>query len=281
MMSSLYCVVTPSTPYTIEMDLLPSMCAQFPTDCAGIVANSTTARYGAFSVCSHYQSFSWALNNLYLNELAVRNTTACSVDSYARLQTPSVLSPACRTMLAQAGPLADQTIPVASVATETPTSSGTDSTTSTALPRDLIAGIVLGSLAGLFLVITSIFCLCKRRARKHPSKEPSSEGLEVGEAPPGFGHVRNVELGGESKKKELWTNRNTTELATESPNVEMSASATPGKAYAVGDEIEPMEEGIGREEIQEAANNDIKGEDKTFRFSSAYGVFELVGQCMV
>jgi hypothetical protein len=42
-----------------------------------------------------------------------------------------------------------------------------------------------------------------------------------------------------------------------------------------------MEEGMGREEIQEAAKNEIKGEDKTFRFSSAYVVFELVGRCMI
>ena len=58
-------------------------------------------------------------------------------------------------------------------------------------------------------------------------------------------------------------------------------SATAGKAYAVGHEIEPMEEGMGMEEIQEAAKNERKGEEKDVRFSSVYVIFDLVGWCMV
>ena len=69
-------------------------------------------------------------------------------------------------MVAQAGPLGDQTIPVASVAAETLNFSGTDSTTPTALPRGLIAGIVLGSLAGLFLFITSNILFVQKESSK-------------------------------------------------------------------------------------------------------------------
>ena len=57
-------------------------------------------------------------------------------------------------------------------------------------------------------------------------------------------------------------NRNIIELATESPNVEMPASETARKACRIGEEMEPTEEGMRGEEIQEAATNEREVEDK-------------------
>ncbi|KAH7380905.1 Glucanosyltransferase-domain-containing protein [Cadophora sp. MPI-SDFR-AT-0126] len=213
MMSSLSCVVPEAIPAGAVPNLLDDVCLEDRTSCIGVFKNGTSAVYGAYSSCSMYQQYSWALNRLAITQSKTGKPTNCSFSTWGRSQTPSV-SATCSSMLLQAGVFGNGTV---KLQTTSPTSSsrssiftsipGTDSQQSSG------SELGAGGIAGI-----------SNSPKPSLASKPSAEGLELGEASPGLGH--NVELGGESRKAEMWTKGNTSELPASIPLQELSDGMT-------------------------------------------------------
>ncbi|KAG4440917.1 hypothetical protein IFR05_003607 [Cadophora sp. M221] len=82
-----------------------------------------------------------------------------------------------------------------------------------------IAGVAIGAAIFMLMIIGSIGLWRRKKPGKTSMANTSSEGLEVGEAPPGLGH--NVELGGSGPEIELGTTENAIELPDSVPPQEL------------------------------------------------------------
>lgn len=93
------------------------------TGCLGIGANGSTGVYGAYSVCSTTEMFSWATNQYYMSNN--KASSSCDLNGSLIIRNPvTPLDTDCELLLAQAGAVGTQTI------TPTPPATGTATSTS-------------------------------------------------------------------------------------------------------------------------------------------------------
>ncbi|KAL5315513.1 hypothetical protein ACEPPN_016381 [Leptodophora sp. 'Broadleaf-Isolate-01'] len=95
-----------------------------------------------------------------------------------------------------------------------------------------IAGVAIGAAIFVLMIIGSIVLWRRKKSGKTSMANTSSEGLEVGEAPPGLGH--NVELRGDGREIERGTTENAIELPDSVPLQELSDGLTTTRLTTMG-----------------------------------------------
>lgn len=99
MVKNLTCNARSSIEPTAYADLFSAACTEAGS-CAGIESNSTTGKYGAYSMCSPIEQLAWAFNNYYFSNGA--NSQSCDFAGNATKQSPTVEN-GCSDLLSQAG----------------------------------------------------------------------------------------------------------------------------------------------------------------------------------
>jgi len=89
------------------------------SNCAGVNANGTTGKYGAYSMCNSTERLSFAFNQYYLNQTATntQNTSPCDFSGKAQKVSPKPAS-SCKAINNQAGAAGTGSI------TDAPTATG-------------------------------------------------------------------------------------------------------------------------------------------------------------
>ncbi|KAH9208398.1 Glucanosyltransferase-domain-containing protein [Leptodontidium sp. 2 PMI_412] len=214
MMNSLSCVVPEVIPVAVVPTQMFEVCELNATYCLGFSANGTSGKYGAYSGCSLYQQYSWALDRLTIGQVQHGNSTTCNFSSWGRSQTSSTSSPtSSRPGLftnIKGSPRASQPI----------------------LSSGGIAGVAIGAAIFVLMIIGSIVLWRRKKSGKTSMANTSSEGLEVGEAPPGLGH--NVELRGDGREIERGMTENAIELPDSVPLQELSDGLTTTRLTTMG-----------------------------------------------
>ncbi|OBT94663.1 1,3-beta-glucanosyltransferase gas1 [Pseudogymnoascus verrucosus] len=133
------------------------VCGNDAAACAGINANATTGKYGAYSMCTSEQKLSFAFDQYYQSQGS--KATACDFSGTAEIQAGSTASE-CTTLLAAAGK--DGSGTVGSVGTSTGGSASETSTNAAAgsmVPRFEMGALSMGSyvfatvLAGMGMIL--------------------------------------------------------------------------------------------------------------------------------
>ncbi|KAF7173955.1 hypothetical protein CNMCM6106_008065 [Aspergillus hiratsukae] len=99
MVDTLSCVVKDSVDEKDYGDLFDYLCAKGV--CGGINSNSTSADYGAYSVCSPKQKLSFAMNQYYNKNN--KAATACDFEGKAQTQKAAGASGTCSSLIKEAG----------------------------------------------------------------------------------------------------------------------------------------------------------------------------------
>lgn len=139
----------------MEKKVLSKVCSQNQTWCLGSTSNTTTGRYGAFTICNSTERISWTLNQLYqANE---NNASSCS-SAEGAINTPiTSQSQRCQFLLKQAGP--DGSGQILQTEFQTKPSNGISFSTT------VKAGI--GVAITVLALLTVVFILlCQRRRKK-------------------------------------------------------------------------------------------------------------------
>lgn len=99
MLKSLSCVPAPNLDPKKYGDVFGYICGQNPANCAGIMANTTTGVFGAFSMCSDTEKLGQVLDTYYKAQKS--SASACDFGGQATLQKADVQA-ACSGSLASA-----------------------------------------------------------------------------------------------------------------------------------------------------------------------------------
>lgn len=228
MMSSLSCVAVTQYDASTAASLISNYCGT--SGCSGLGQKGDTGAYDAYSICNGTERASWALNWYYKGSL-----DRCGQDKYATNRSTTSIPSTCTVALSQAGASGLGTvssfpspIKLAVTSTSNPTSGapavskassgsgagasntalGTSSNNSSSgLGAGAKAGIAIGVIAVVGLAVgLGLFCWKRRKSSKskHFSRPSSPDGLEVGDAPAGFGDPRTAtELPVRREKHEL------------------------------------------------------------------------------
>lgn len=108
MMDSLLCAASPNINMTALGDLFGVVCGLSNTACQGILANGTTATYGAYSMCNTTEQLSFILNQYYLGQKKV--ASACDFSGSATLVSAQSTASSCASLLSAAGSAGTQTV---------------------------------------------------------------------------------------------------------------------------------------------------------------------------
>ena len=101
MTKSLSCVVNPSADPS-KYQVAYSYIGKHDSGAFGGVAHDgTTAKYGAYSMCSPAEQLSFVLDAYYKDQGS--KSTACAFNGLAQVQSPSQGSSTCKNLIAQAG----------------------------------------------------------------------------------------------------------------------------------------------------------------------------------
>ncbi len=101
MMSSLSCIVKS----TVDTDSLGTLFGQVcgyngGKPCAGIIRNTTTGVYGAYSMCNATEQLSYAFNTYYLGQNSASG--ACDFAGSAQIVKAATVASSCSSVIAQA-----------------------------------------------------------------------------------------------------------------------------------------------------------------------------------
>jgi hypothetical protein len=139
MMASLTCVVSPSVDSTAVGALFGQVCGyNGGSPCAGIVRNTTTGTYGAYSMCNATEQLSNAFNAYYLEEKSA--STACDFAGAAQVVKAAGAASSCSAIIASA------TASNAGGATGTGSSGAASSTSK----KSDASGMIVGASFGTF-----------------------------------------------------------------------------------------------------------------------------------
>jgi hypothetical protein len=229
MMSSLSCIAATQFNDSMATSLISSYCGS--SGCSGLGQKGDTGAYDAYSICNSTERVSWALNWVYKNSLS-----QCGSDKNAVNRTTTSIPSTCTDALSQAGTSGLGTvssfpspIKLAATSTSNPTSgaagaskasSGSEagatntgqsvsnnSNGSGGLGAAAKAGIAIGVIAIVGVAVGLVLFCWKRKKSAKPkgiSRPSSPDGLEIGDAPAGFGDPRTVtELPVQKEKHEL------------------------------------------------------------------------------
>jgi len=100
MVASLQCVVKSSQSETTYGKLFNQVCS-YGSSCAGIQANATTGKYGAYSACNSTEQLSFAFNQYYLSQN--KASDACNFGGAASTKSAASSNSQCSSLIAQAG----------------------------------------------------------------------------------------------------------------------------------------------------------------------------------
>ena len=147
MVSNLTCVAKSSLSSQQIQDQFDYICDPAQGDnCAGILGNGTTGKYGTFSMCTDNDRLSWAFNQYYLNQTATNtaNTSPCDFKGAASKVSPKVAS-SCKAVISQAGPAGTGSVTNAPTATGgSGSGTGTGSSSGSSSSSTKGAAMVLG-----------------------------------------------------------------------------------------------------------------------------------------
>jgi 1,3-beta-glucanosyltransferase GAS1 len=171
MMQSLTCTA-PVTAGEQDSDVVPENCFRNSAFCAGIISNSTSGQYGAYSGCNSIERASWVLNQRYLSLINYATESECkSIAGVFKSPTSSESLPKdCRVFLEQAGPAGIGTIDIDRAIEANSTTSAPTTTSalaaSSALPTIVKIGIVVGVAVSVLLCASIAICCLRVRKRK-------------------------------------------------------------------------------------------------------------------
>lgn len=148
MYNSLSCAVKDTVSQDSYGKLFNSVCG-YGTSCAGIVANATTGKYGAYSVCDAKQQLSFAMDQYYKSQKSA--SSACDFGGFANLKTPGSSNSQCSSLISQAG--SDGTKQVSSSSSSSSASSSGKTSAATAVSVSFIAYISATVMLGASIFI--------------------------------------------------------------------------------------------------------------------------------
>ena len=154
MVSNLTCVAKSSLSSQQIQDEFDYICDPAQGDnCAGILGNGTTGKYGTFSMCEDKDRLSWAFNQYYLNQTATNtaNTSPCDFKGAASKVSPKVAS-SCKAVISQAGAAGTGSITNAPTATGS-SGSGSGSGSGTGTGTGSSSGSSSSSTKGAAMVL--------------------------------------------------------------------------------------------------------------------------------
>ena len=188
MMNSLSCIARPGLDSATALLAYQDICGPSAGNCTGVSGNGATGNYGAFSMCNITERLSWALN--------MQNFTSgfqCESDANAAIQDQMYSDPQCSEVMDEAGFDGTGTVttfPTGSIDPTPPIIWDSGTSEDSVLSQGEIAGITVGSIIGLTLVVAGAVWFCCRRGccvRKRHSvnqsamsknKQPESIGCE-------------------------------------------------------------------------------------------------------
>jgi hypothetical protein len=109
MVSSAACVPKTTLSSNRTQEIFDYICGADASACAGITANATTGKYGAYSMCGDYPKLVWAVNAYYTNQK--KAASACSFNGDASVVSASPAS-SCSAVLSAAGSSGTGTVTV-------------------------------------------------------------------------------------------------------------------------------------------------------------------------
>lgn len=116
--------------------------------CSGILANGTTGKYGAYSMCSSQERISWAFNAFFMDQTKnnAKNTDPCNFKGAAQKQT-SKASGSCKDVVSQAGDSGTGVITGAPTASGVSSGGGSSSSSKAAASGLAVPGFNAGMFA--------------------------------------------------------------------------------------------------------------------------------------
>lgn len=130
MYNSVSCGVASSTSEDDYEDLFGTVCGYGDDVCAGINANGTTGKYGAYSMCNSTEQLAFAFNQYYLSQNSA--STACDFKGAAEVKDASIATGTCKDLMSEAGTAGTGTVTTSPTADSDSQSSdsGSDSSAS-------------------------------------------------------------------------------------------------------------------------------------------------------
>jgi len=101
MYNSLSCVPKPETSEESYGKLFGTVCGYGDSVCAGILANGTTGKYGAYGMCNSTEQLGFAFNNYYAGQSSV--ASACDFGGAATVKSAVSATGACQSLIGEAG----------------------------------------------------------------------------------------------------------------------------------------------------------------------------------
>lgn len=137
------CVVSSDVKESKYGTLLGLVCGS--TDCSGLNSNSTTGKYGAYSMCGVKDQLAFALNKYYSEQN--EHSSACSFGGSATLKSTTAATGTCSSQIKEAGTAGTGTVTTEATATSGSGSGSSSSSTSSsvAAPVSLHSSVSFGS----------------------------------------------------------------------------------------------------------------------------------------
>ncbi|CAI4212873.1 unnamed protein product [Parascedosporium putredinis] len=105
MVAGLSCKASPSLDEEDYADIFDFICGTPGSPCAGINGNTTTGKYGAFSMCTAEQKLGYVLDRYYKNQNNA--ASACDFSGQATIVTPTKTDSECKQKLSEASQAAN------------------------------------------------------------------------------------------------------------------------------------------------------------------------------